>query len=57
MEIELRQTNSRAALTAIVLTVLVMMLGEMFHATSKIEQGTIVQKNDSITTILIPDKR
>ena len=25
--------------------------------TSKIEEGTIVVKNDSITTIIIPDKR
>jgi len=28
-----------------------------FHATSKIEEGTIVQRNDSITTVIIPDKR
>lgn len=25
--------------------------------TSKIEEGTIVVKNDSVTTIIIPDKR
>lgn len=25
--------------------------------TSKIEEGTVVVKNDSVTTIIIPDKR
>lgn len=25
--------------------------------TSKIEEGTVVQRNDSITTVIIPDKR
>lgn len=28
-----------------------------YLSTSKIEEGTIVVKNDSITTIIIPDKR
>lgn len=28
-----------------------------FLSTSKIEEGTIVQREDSTTTIIIPDKR
>lgn len=28
-----------------------------FLSTSKIEEGTIVQRDDSTTTIIIPDKR
>lgn len=28
-----------------------------YFPTSKIEEGTVVVKNDSVTTIIIPDKR
>lgn len=28
-----------------------------YMPTSKIEEGTVVQRNDSITTVIIPDKR
>lgn len=43
--------------TTLTLSYYIALSSTHFHATSKIEEGTIVVKNDSITTVIIPDKR
>ena len=42
--------------TAITLIYYIALSSTYFH-TSKIEEGTVVVRNDTITTIIIPDKR
>lgn len=43
--------------TVLTLLYYIALTSTYFHATSKIEEGTIVVRNDSITTVIIPDKR
>lgn len=49
------------ALLAVILCVLLMAAQTInaprYLSASKIEEGTIVERNDSITTVIIPDRR
>ena len=49
------------ALLAVILCVLLMAAQAInvphYLSASKIEEGTIVERNDSITTVIIPDRR
>lgn len=62
MEATIKTTNSTDKLILIVVIVLTLfyyiaLSNTYFHAISKIEEGTIVQRNDSIKTVIIPDRR
>lgn len=63
METTIKRSNQSTMLTmlAIVSCALIMAAQSIsfphYIPTSKIEEGTIVQKNDSVTTIIIPDRR
>ena len=62
METTIRLSHNTDKMLLIVATTLTLLYyialsSTHFHATSKIEEGTIVVKNDSITTVIIPDKR
>jgi len=62
METTIRLTHNIDKLLLIVATTLTLfyyiaLSSTHFHATSKIEEGTIVVRNDSIITVIIPDRR
>lgn len=63
METTIKQTNQETMLTllAVVSCALIMAAQSIsvprYLPTSKIEEGTVVERNDSITTVIIPDIR
>ena len=62
METTIRLSHNTDKMLLIVATTLTLLYyialsSTHFHATSKIEEGVIIQRNDSITTVIIPDKR
>lgn len=63
METTIKKTNQSTILTmlAVVLCALLLSVQSIsiphYLPTSKIEEGTIVVRNDSVTTVVIPDKR
>ena len=48
---------SKMIIVALISLFISMTVIPYFLSTSKIEEGTIVQREDSTTTIIIPDKR
>lgn len=63
METTIKKTNQSTMLTmlAVVSCALILSVQSIgiphYLSTSKIEEGTIVVRNDSVTTVVIPDKR
>lgn len=63
METTIKKTNQSTMLTmlAVVSCALLLLVQSIsiphYLPTSKIEEGTIVVRNDNVTTVVIPDKR
>lgn len=54
-----RESNTDCLLSVFAIAIIFAstLIGSLRLQTSKIEEGTIVQKSDSVTTVVIPDKR
>lgn len=63
METTIKQTNQSTLLTMLAVVSCALILAAQsvsvphYLPTSKIEEGTVVERNDSITTVIIPDIR
>lgn len=63
METTIKKTNQSTMLTMLAVVSCALFLSVQsisiphYLPTSKIEEGTIVVRNDSVTTVVIPDKR
>ena len=63
MEITIQKQSIKQDLMILFLATIILLAGNLattphhYLPTSKIEEGTIVVRGDSVTTIIIPDKR
>lgn len=63
METTIKQTNQSTMLTMLAVVSCALILAAQsvsvphYLPTSKIEEGTVVERNDSVTTVIIPDRR
>lgn len=63
METTIKQTNQSTMLTMLAVVSCALILATQsvsvphYISTSKIEEGTIIERNDSVTTVVIPDRR
>lgn len=63
METTIKQTNQSTMLTMLAVVSCALILATQsvsvphYISTSKIEEGTVVERNDSVTTVIIPDRR
>lgn len=63
METTIKRTNQSTMLTMLAVVSCALILATQsvsvlhYLPTSKIEEGTVVERNDSVTTVVIPDRR